>query len=482
MQESTYRVKLKIDWRSLFWDLVRSIPVVFLLSLLIAMGAYIYSKQTYAPTYTTTATFVVTVKGSVSTSSANMSKATQLSGVFSEVMDSTALKNLVMEDLSLSSLPVTVTTGAIENTNLMTLSVQAPTPQLSFKVMQSMIRNYPEISNYIVKNAVMEILEPPSIPVSPDTSGSARQLVYQVFGFSVVLLFCAVGLFSFLRDTVKKEDELEEKLDASLAGTVYREKRSLQLFGRKQKKSFLITNLSTSFSFVESFKKLRNLLEHEHRKHGAKMFLITSVLENEGKSTVAANLALSLAKDSKKVLLVDADLRKPAQYKILERRGLKTVEFSDVLAGTAPLSDAVRFDKEYGIYTIFNQSTERDSTELLRRKQIARILQALREEMDYIILDSAPVSMVADAELLAGYADAVLLVVRQDYARTADINDAIDRLSTDHARMIGCVYNMAAGSPVLLQRIGGKYAEYYHGGYYGYDRYAKRADRSTRES
>lgn len=161
---------------------------------------------------------------------------------------------------------------------------------------------------------------------------------------------------------------------------------------------------------------------------------------------------------------------------------MKTVEFSDVLAGTSPLSDAVRFDKEYGIYTIFNQSTERDSTELLRRKQIARILQALREEMDYIILDSAPVSMVADAELLAGYADAVLLVVRQDYARTADINDAIDRLSTDHARMIGCVYNMAAGSHVLLQRIGGKYAEYYHGGYYGYDRYAKRADRSTRES
>ena len=119
MQEKTYRVKLKIDWRSLFWDLVRSIPVVFLLSLLIAMGTYIYAKQTYAPTYTTTATFVVSVKGSVSTSSANMSKASQLSGVFSEVMDSTALKNLVMEDLSLSSLPVTVTTGVIENTNLM---------------------------------------------------------------------------------------------------------------------------------------------------------------------------------------------------------------------------------------------------------------------------------------------------------------------------------------------------------------------------
>lgn len=184
--------------------------------------------------------------------------------------------------------------------------------------------------------------------------------------------------------------------------------------------------MSTSFSFVESFKKLRNLLEHEHRRHGAKVFLITSVLENEGKSTVAANLALSLAKTSKKVLLVDADLRKPAQYKILERRGLETAEFSDVLAGDAPLSDAVHFDKEYGIYTIFNQSTERDSTELLRRKQTVRILQALREKMDYIILDSAPVSMVADAELLAEYADAVLLTVRQDYARTADINDAID--------------------------------------------------------
>lgn len=202
------------------------------------MGTYIYTKQTYAPTYTTTATFVVSVKGSVSTSSANMSKASQLSGVFSEVMDSTALKNLVMEDLSLSSLPVTVTTGVIENTNLMMLSVQAPTPQLSFRVTQSMIRNYPQISNYIVKNAVMEILEPPSIPAGPDTSGSARQLVYQVFGFSVVLLFCIAGVLSFLRDTVKKEDELEDKLDASLAGTVYREKRALSLFGSKQKRAF----------------------------------------------------------------------------------------------------------------------------------------------------------------------------------------------------------------------------------------------------
>lgn len=238
MQENSYRVKLNIDWHSLLRDLVRSIPAAFMLSLLIAMGAYLSAKQSYAPIYSTDVTFMITVKGSVSTSSANMNKASQLSGVFQEIMDSTALKKRVMEDLSINTLPVTISTEVIENTNLMVLTVQAPTPQMSFRVIQSMIRNYSEISDYIVENTVMEILEPPMIPTYPINSASARQLVKQVFGFSMVLLLCAAAVFSFLRDTIKKEDELEDKLDASLAGTIYREKRAYRLFAHRKKKSF----------------------------------------------------------------------------------------------------------------------------------------------------------------------------------------------------------------------------------------------------
>ena len=85
-----------------------------------------------------------------------------------------------------------------------------------------------------------------------------------------------------------------------------------------QKSPVLLTNPGTSFQYVEDMKKLARKVSSKMKEKNAKTLLVASVEENEGKSTVAANLALALAEESEKVLLIDADLRKPSQYKILD--------------------------------------------------------------------------------------------------------------------------------------------------------------------
>ena len=122
----------------------------------------------------------------------------------------------------------------------------------------------------------------------------------------------------YLRDTVKCEADVEQKLDTRLLATVRHEKKQKTL--RNRKTSILITNATTGFAFVETFKRLRTRVDYLMRRAQGRTILVTSLLEDEGKSTVAVNLALAMARRHKNVLLIDLDMKKPALYKLLDRQ------------------------------------------------------------------------------------------------------------------------------------------------------------------
>ena len=201
----------------------------------------------------------------------------------------------------------------------------------------------------------------------------------------------------------------------------------------------IITNQFLSFRYVEANKLMASHVRNRMDKQNAKVLMVSGVTENEGKSTVAANLALALAQEKKRVLLMDCDFRKPAQYKVFELEPGSFSNFADVLTGAISAEKVLTQVPGTWLYGIFNVTENRNLLNSGRNEILNKILESVREFFDYIIIDTAPVGLVADTEEIASLVDASLLVVRHDYTWARDINDVVDLLDRVSGKVIGCV-------------------------------------------
>ena len=244
---------------------------------------------------------------------------------------------------------------------------------------------------------------------------------------------------------------------------------------KKHKESLLITRKTISFRYIESIKKVCKRIENRMDHCGYKSLLVTSTFENEGKSTIAANLALVLADQGKRVILVDFDFRQPAQYKIFDLDKNEYTHLSDVFKGNCDLDRIIGTLEKENVHTIFNSVPNKKSTELITPVKLNEIITCLKEKYDFIIVDSSPMALVADAEVIASAVDATVLVVKEHMASSSEINDVLDTLDSCSSKMIGCIINDTRGSAGI--GMGGRgYGRYYGYGYmpYGGDNYYKK--------
>ena len=297
-------------------------------------------------------------------------------------------------------------------------------------------------------------------PVNPLNE---KKTMVIAFIAAVAVLMVLVAGISYLRDTIKNPKDVTSKLDTRLLGSIYHEKKSKSLKLRKKKEfvSMLISNPLRSFQYAESNKMMASRVRSYLDKENAKTLLVTSVMENEGKSTVAANLALGLAQEGNRVMLIDCDFRKPAQYKIFDMEGKNGDDLGKVLTGKAGTENLIRNWNDTNLYMILNRTSSNSIEAMLKSTTLRQIVGFCRQNMDYVIIDTSPLALVSDTEELAQMADASVLVVRQDTVLTKDINDAIDILNNTRGKVLGCVLNDASSS-----QITGSTAHYGYGGYY----------------
>lgn len=482
MQENSKKTlpnnELPLDVFSILRTLVGNWWMILTAGLLGAMIAYMMVGSAYTPSYTSSMTFIVSSKGNTN-SLLDLSAANEMAETFSEVLNSRLLKKKVQQELDLSYLPGEISTTVVEGTNLMTLRVSAPSPEHAFKIMKSVLNNYSEITDHVLKNVVLEVLEAPQVPMAPSNPVSASDMMKKYALIGMALMAALLALIDYLKDDIKNEKEVEQKLDTKLFGTIYHEVKNKTLKSklRKSKKGLLLTDPTCSFLFVENYKKIRTKLMYKTKQDQGKVILVTSVMENEGKSTVTANIAAALAQKTDKVVLVDGDMRRPAMYKILQKKLEPKQEIGEFLNGNIPMTDVLHYDKKLGLHLLIGSKHYSNSTEMVSGERMKSLMKAVKKVADYVVIDSPPTSLMADAEVLAEYADVSLLVVRQGMATARVINDTIDILEDGHSELLGCIYNDVKtgvfSGKSALRGFGYGYGRYRYGGYkkYGYGAY-----------
>lgn len=218
-----------------------------------------------------------------------------------------------------------------------------------------------------------------------------------------------------------------------------------------------------NYQVAESYKTLRTNIEFCGKD--VKVISITSCIPNEGKSTVALNLASSLADSGKKVFFMDADLRKSVLISRLKLSG-KVEGLTNYLVGQCEFNDIVCTTSNPRLHMVFAGAVPPNPAEILGSKAFGQLVDVLRESYDYIIIDTPPIGSVIDGAVVAKVVDGIAIVVTANEVSYKFVKKVIDQLSKAGSRILGVILNKVDMS---VNSYYGKYYGNYYGKYYGND-------------
>lgn len=200
-----------------------------------------------------------------------------------------------------------------------------------------------------------------------------------------------------------------------------------------------ILNKNTNFAIQEAYKSLRTNINFCIRGQKCKRFCLTSGAAGEGKSITLLNLAISIAQTGKKVLLIDADLRRPAIARLLVEKA--TPGLSEVLTGDVQEEEAIRKEAYPNLDILFSGEIPPNPSEILSSERMQELIESCSEKYDYILVDVPPVGMVTDACIVANLLDGVLLLVWQNRSQKDMVRKAVSNLRLTGANILGFIMN-----------------------------------------
>lgn len=456
-------VELSDIWRGVkkFWWLCLALIAAF------AVLLTAFRLISFTPQYTVSATFTVqtqdiSASGTGITSYSyyyNRATAEQLSDTFPYILESNLLQTVICEDLGVSRMPASISATSVAGTNMFTMKATGRDAQEAYDVLISAMENYPSVAEYVIGSSRLTMI---SEPVFPDSPSNSRQLLrYAMFGAIIGgAMGCAwIFFYAVFRDTIRTKQNIEEKLNQVMLGVL--PIVSFKKYKSEIDRSILMVNPLAGDTFLENMRKLRNAIVDEAGEE-AKAIMLTSSAPGEGKTTISVNLAISLAKMGKKVMLVDADLYNPSVRKILEKYKGQPFPFNDPQINLEYMDEL-----DIGVMN-FNVG-EKNIWKVMQTPYLKKVIDELKTECDYIILDAPPCALSSDPVTIAGAVDTTVLVIKQDTVRMTKIKYALDSLLSVDAKILGCVLNAAS--------VGMSGYGYYHGGYgyrytrYGYSKY-----------
>lgn len=442
--------------------------------------SYFSTSFTYTPQYVASATVSVTTPGG---SYAGIQSAQEMAAIFPYILTSGVLEDVVKNDMGLDTLPGQIGVKAEDGMNMLTISVSSNDPQMAYNELQSVIKNYPEVAEYIFGETRLQILDETGIPSDTQREvvirGSYKRGALQ----GVIISGVIMCLYVFLKRTVRTKEQLNKKINLHDLGSIPYVK--LKKRKKSEYSSLTLLNERISPAYEEAIKRLRIRVMHEAETEGSGVIMVTSSIHGEGKTTIAVNLAIAIARQGKSVILADCDPRNPSVAEVLPD-GKEHPGIGAVLRGKAPFSEALTDSGilDVDLKILYGGEPNSKDAALLGSRRMEKAIRAMEKQADYVILDTAPAELLADASLLGKYVDFVLYVVRCDYTKMSRIREGIEMLSMRDVNILGYIFNGDVRQKSSRYGYGygygyGRYGRY--GGYSHYSHYGKLKNTGKRE-
>ena len=381
----------------------------------------------------------------------------EISAVFPVDESGSVNTNAIKSSLSMAS---------VEDTEVLKISAKTTSPEVSADVCRIIAEIAPDFLIRVVGAGSVEVIDPAKV--------NYRRVEPNIKKMTV--LGCLLGLIAsagviillyLLDNSVKSTDELKKRFDKAIIGEVY---NFSQEKGEKQKKTKdghrvispeSLINDKTVFTVSESYKTMRTNTMFALSPFDKKIISVTSANAAEGKSTTTANLAISFSQTESKVLLIDADLRKPTQHKLFEvnnKTGLSTV-----LGKMNTVENSIIKGVRENLDLMPAGPIPPNPSELLASQQFENMINELAQQYDYVIIDTPPVNVVSDVLVMSKAITGVLFVTMHGETTYDSIESGLQKLEMAEVNVLGFILNNITAAHT------GKYYSYKYK--YGYSRY-----------
>ncbi len=371
-----------------------------------------------------------------------------------DVLTSNRLAQAIVDQqadgLSAEKVQESITAQVVPDTVLVQATVTDGDRARALRLAQAVATEFPELVKTLetppratTPTVGVQILAEPKLADGPVSPQPLRNI-----GLAAVLGLIVGAGAAALRESLDTSVRDAEALTKAAGSPVL----SVIPFDAKAAKSPLIIEGSAQSTRAEAMRQLRTNLQFVNVDKPLKSLVVTSAMPGEGKSSTAVNLGIAFAEAGKRVILVDADLRRP---KIAEYLGLEgAVGLTNLLAGQVAIGDALQPWGGSGLWVLPSGSVPPNPSELLASRNMADLLAALGSGFDVVIIDTPPLLPVTDAAVMSTVADGCLLVTRYGKTTVSQAAAAAKALAAVSGRLHGCVLNRAP------HKTGGDYAYY----------------------
>lgn len=427
-----------------YWTTIRRRWVVVLLTFMIVLGAAAAYTALSTRLYSSTVTvYVATQTPDAATAASAGTFASQQMASYAEIAGYTSTAQAVLDvtgdPVAAEDLAEQVETAVSPDTVNLTITVTDEDPVQAQAlaaaygtVVSDRIEGFntpTERTTSFVTVSVADAAEVDTTPVSP-------RLVRNLGLGAVVGLLLGIGV-AVMRDlldtSVSSAEDVQQVTDAPILGHIISD-------GAAAKKEPQAA-LREPTPWSEAFRVLRTNMQFVEVDNEKRMFVVSSPLPGEGKSTTTVNLAVTLAMAGQRVALVDCDLRRPMLATRLDVDGI--VGTTSVLIGQVKLDDALQTLDDSGVQVLASGPIPPNPSELLQSQAMAELIADLRERFDVVLLDAPPLLPVTDSAILATQVDGLLLVARHGKTTHDQLDHALERVSAVGGKVVGVVINMA---------------------------------------